>query len=161
MVTWQTAQVRVCSSMAATVKPGELRNRVYIARSIDAGGRRGSGYGVETVPEAGEQQPNVSLANADKSVVGRTMLSQKRQKISVEIGERPKAKPASLWQGKSRLRLRWRLLVRLSQAEWSLAPIDSRSPSGSEEMYGFAHRYSRVAVLVSAQLNRCDFDLRR
>jgi hypothetical protein len=45
--------------------------------------RSRSGYGVvETVPEAGEQQPNVSLANADKIVVGRTMLSQRRQKIS-------------------------------------------------------------------------------
>jgi hypothetical protein len=138
--TWQTAQVRVYSSTAATVKPDGLRDRVCIARSIDAGGRRGSVYRVEeTVPEAGEQQPNVSLANADKSVVGRTMLSQRRQKISVESGERPKAKPASLWQGKSRLRLRLRLLVGLPQAGRSLAPIDSGSPSGSEEMCKSAH----------------------
>jgi hypothetical protein len=82
-VDWQTAQVRMCSSTAATVKPGGLRDRVWIAMSIDAEGGVGLSIGVvETVPEAGEQQPNVSLANADKIVVGRTMLSQRRQKIS-------------------------------------------------------------------------------
>jgi hypothetical protein len=56
---------------------------------------------VETVPEAGEQQPNVSLANADKSVVGCTLLSQRRQKISVE--ERDQKRSQQAFGGVSRV----------------------------------------------------------
>lgn len=59
--------VRVGSWTAATVKPGGLRDRDRGARSVDADVYTSVlGAGVETVPDAGELQANVSLANADK-----------------------------------------------------------------------------------------------
>lgn len=54
---------------------------------------------VRSVPDAGELQANVSLANADRESLIRTMSRTTR--VSGESMKRPKAKPASLWQGVS------------------------------------------------------------
>ncbi len=57
----------------AMVKASGLRDREYIARSVDAGEGGGSfAERVNTVPDAGELQVNVSLANADKKVADRS-----------------------------------------------------------------------------------------
>lgn len=98
---WASQRRFLCGSDGQV---GGLRDRERAARSVDTrddGERMGPLGWVKPVPDAGELQANVSLANADNRVADAVDGVTEDKEVSRVGVERPKAKPASLWRSRS------------------------------------------------------------